>query len=360
MSEQPPRPTFRFAPSPNGRAASRPRLFGALMNARLAAETGGRLLLRIEDFDPTRCKREYEAAIVDDLTWLGVAFDGRAASPERTSARITRARFERLSARGLVYPCFCSARRNRRAAGRRAIPTARRCIRGSLPRALRDAKSRAPRRRRARRAPARHGARARRGAGRALAGANTARARRGAASSRPGRLGRLRVARQGQPGELSSGGGRRRRVAGRQRRRARPRSLRRDVGPPVAASAARLSTPPRYRHHRLVLDAKGAKMSKSASSRPLRALREAGYSASEVRAALGFEAPKSARLHVALQLTFAVTAGDADAALGACAINWSMRSRSRLNAASILPSNSRVRASLIAIGSTKLPLMMTS
>jgi len=46
---------------------------------------------------------------------------------------------------------------------------------------------------------------------------------------------------------------------------------------------------PRYRHHRLVLDDEGAKMSKSASSPPLRALREAGCSAREARAALGFE-----------------------------------------------------------------------
>jgi hypothetical protein len=64
-----------------------------------------------------------------------------------------------------------------------------------------------------------------------------------------------------------------------------------------------------------------------------------------------------------------VVAGiDADAGLsadiataeGASPMSWSMRSRSRLNAASILPSNSRVRGSLIAIGSTKLPLMITS
>lgn len=54
--------------------------------------------------------------------------------------------------------------------------------------------------------------------------------------------------------------------------------------------------PPRYRHHRLVLDAKGAKMSKSAASPPLSALREAGYSAREVRAALGFEESQAPRL----------------------------------------------------------------
>ena len=79
--------------------------------------------------------------------------------------------------------------------------------------------------------------------------------------------------------------------------------------------------PPRYRHHRLVLDAKGAKMSKSASSPPLRALREAGYSAFEVRAALGFEESQRAAARRALQLTFAVTVAAAGAPFGACAIN---------------------------------------
>jgi hypothetical protein len=56
----------------------------------------------------------------------------------------------------------------------------------------------------------------------------------------------------------------------------------------------------------------------------------------------------------------AALSADIAAAPGASPMIWSMRSRSRLNAASILPSNSRVRGSLIAMGSTKLPLMITS
>jgi glutamyl-Q tRNA(Asp) synthetase len=56
--------------------------------------------------------------------------------------------------------------------------------------------------------------------------------------------------------------------------------------------------PPRYRHHRLVLDAKGGKMSKSALSPPLRVLRDEGYSAREARAALGFEELEEPRLVV--------------------------------------------------------------
>ena len=49
---------------------------------------------------------------------------------------------------------------------------------------------------------------------------------------------------------------------------------------------------PRYRHHRLALDANGAKLSKSAKSESLRSLREQGYSADDLRAALGFRAPR--------------------------------------------------------------------
>ncbi len=115
MSEQPQRPTFRFAPSPNG-ALHLGHAYSALMNARLAAETGGRLLLRIEDLDQTRCKREYEAAIVDDLTWLGLAFDGAPRRQSEHGQDYARA-LERLSARGLVYPCFCSRGQIAAAAG---------------------------------------------------------------------------------------------------------------------------------------------------------------------------------------------------------------------------------------------------
>ena len=57
---------------------------------------------------------------------------------------------------------------------------------------------------------------------------------------------------------------------------------------------------PRYRHHRLVVDAEGAKLSKSAKSESLRALRQQGFSAADLRAALGFGAATSNKLAVAL------------------------------------------------------------
>jgi glutamyl-Q tRNA(Asp) synthetase len=101
-------PVFRFAPSPNGRlhlghAAS------ALLNQRLAAETGGRFLLRIEDIDTTRCRPEFEAAIFEDLAWLGLDWEMPAM---RQSARFAcyGEALDGLAARGLTYPCFCSRR----------------------------------------------------------------------------------------------------------------------------------------------------------------------------------------------------------------------------------------------------------
>jgi len=67
-------PVFRFAPSPNGYLHLGHAL-SALLNADLARETHGRLLLRIEDIDGSRCRPEYEQAIYDDLAWLGLQWE---------------------------------------------------------------------------------------------------------------------------------------------------------------------------------------------------------------------------------------------------------------------------------------------
>ena len=69
-----PPPVFRFAPSPNGYLHLGHAL-SALLNADLARESGGRLLLRIEDIDATRCRPEFEAAIDEDLAWLGLVWE---------------------------------------------------------------------------------------------------------------------------------------------------------------------------------------------------------------------------------------------------------------------------------------------
>ena len=67
-------PTFRFAPSPNG-FLHLGHAFSALLNFDLARARNGRLLLRIEDIDATRCRPEYESSIYQDLAWLGLSWE---------------------------------------------------------------------------------------------------------------------------------------------------------------------------------------------------------------------------------------------------------------------------------------------
>jgi glutamyl-Q tRNA(Asp) synthetase len=97
-------PVFRFAPSPNG-YLHLGHAFSALLNFDLARKSGGRLLLRIEDIDSTRCRPEFEAAIYQDLAWLGIAWE---APVRRQSEHFAfyRQALEKLIAQGLVYPSF--------------------------------------------------------------------------------------------------------------------------------------------------------------------------------------------------------------------------------------------------------------
>jgi glutamyl-Q tRNA(Asp) synthetase len=97
-------PVFRFAPSPNG-YLHLGHAFSALLNFDLARQTGGRFLLRIEDIDGARCKPEFETAIYQDLDWLGINWE----EPVRRQSQHLadyRDAVERLSARGLLYPSF--------------------------------------------------------------------------------------------------------------------------------------------------------------------------------------------------------------------------------------------------------------
>jgi glutamyl-Q tRNA(Asp) synthetase len=96
----------RFAPSPTG-YLHLGHAFSALTAWRRARETGGRFLLRLEDVDPIRCRPEFAAAILDDLAWVGIDWDG----PVRVQSEHLddyAAVLERLRARDLIYPCFCS------------------------------------------------------------------------------------------------------------------------------------------------------------------------------------------------------------------------------------------------------------
>ncbi len=97
-------PVFRLAPSPNG-YLHLGHAYSALLNFDLARQAGGRLLLRIEDIDPTRCRPEFEAAIEEDLAWLGIAWEKPV---RRQSDHLSdyRAALDRLMSFGLVYPAF--------------------------------------------------------------------------------------------------------------------------------------------------------------------------------------------------------------------------------------------------------------
>ena len=99
-------PLFRFAPSPNG-LLHLGHAYSALVNAEFAKRLRGKLILRIEDIDITRCRAEYDAAIIRDLAWLGLSFD----EPIRRQARHFddyRLLLRRLREAGLVYPCFAT------------------------------------------------------------------------------------------------------------------------------------------------------------------------------------------------------------------------------------------------------------
>jgi len=97
-------PVFRFAPSPNG-YLHLGHAYSALLNFDCARETGGRFLLRVEDIDATRCRPEFETAIFEDLAWLGIGWEMpvRRQSEHLSEYRVAIAR---LAAQGLVYPAF--------------------------------------------------------------------------------------------------------------------------------------------------------------------------------------------------------------------------------------------------------------
>ena len=105
----------RFAPSPSGRMHLG-NVYAALMSWLSAKRQGGQWLLRIEDLDPQRCRREYAQLLEDDLLWLGLEWDeggleGRGASgPYCQSERseIYAHYLQLLQERGLTYPCYCT------------------------------------------------------------------------------------------------------------------------------------------------------------------------------------------------------------------------------------------------------------
>lgn len=96
----------RFAPSPTG-YLHLGHAFAAIFAAEVARESGGRFLLRIEDTDRGRSKLEYEAAIEEDLRWLGLDWE---LPVRRQSEHFDdyAAALSRLKDMGCAYPCFCT------------------------------------------------------------------------------------------------------------------------------------------------------------------------------------------------------------------------------------------------------------
>ena len=276
------RPILRFAPTPNGRLHLG-HAYSALCNERAARRLGGALRLRIEDTDPTRSRREHEEAIIADLSWLGIVFDG---AVRRQSDHLPdyAAALARLRERTLAYPCFCTRGRiladNLGARDPDGGPLHARCCVGGETEA-RLARGEAPGWRLDMR--------------RALSDLATPLSwEEYDEGDSPRRVEAVPLA----WGDVLLGG----------RERAATYHLAVVVDDAIqqitdvvrgrdlfAATSIHVTLQsllglprPCYRHHRLALDQTNAKMSKSADSKPLAALREEGLSAEEIRAALGF------------------------------------------------------------------------
>lgn len=96
----------RFAPSPTGllhlgHAHSALRAFEA------ARAAGGRFLLRIEDIDRSRCRPEFEAALLEDLAWIGLEWEQPVLRQSERAAVYAQA-LRRLDEAGVLFPCFCT------------------------------------------------------------------------------------------------------------------------------------------------------------------------------------------------------------------------------------------------------------
>jgi len=281
-------PVFRFAPSPNGYLHLGHAL-SALVNFEMARVTGGRFLLRIEDIDMARCRPHYEDAIYEDLAWLGLTWE-QPVRRQSTHLDDYSAALARLD--DLVYPGFET--------------------RGEIARLVAERERHAPWPRDPDGAPLYPGN------ARALSAAER---RRRIAAGEPYAL-RLdmaaAIARTGPLTWVETGGGDETKsvVASPQMwgdvvlaRKETPTSYHLSVvvddacqgvthvvrGRDLFASTsvhrllqALFALPePTYYHHRLILDADGKKLSKSTRATALRALREEGASAADIRRMVG-------------------------------------------------------------------------
>lgn len=283
------RPVFRFAPSPNG-PLHLGHALSALLNHTAARASGGRLLLRIEDIDSARCRPEFEAMIYQDLAWLGLGWEEPVRRQSEHFADY-RAALGRLQSMGLVYPAFESR------AEIRALVAAREASGQPWPRDPDGAPlypgsaGRLDAAERARkldagtpRAAARHPG----GAGADRPPARLAGGRLRRYPGRPVRLGDVVLARKDSPTSYHMAvvvddalQGVSHVVRGRDLYAATAvhRLLQELLGLPA----------PRYRHHRLIVDAAGHKLSKSTGAASLQALRAGGATPADVRRLIGLD-----------------------------------------------------------------------
>ena len=285
-------PILRFAPSPNG-YLHLGHAYSALLNHDMAREVGGRLLLRIEDIDASRCRPDYEAAIYQDLGWLGISWQQRV---RRQSEHFDeyQAALDKLEAQGLIYPSFESR-------SEMSALVAERDRRGRWPRDPDGVPLYAGRARKL--PPAERERRRRAGAPFAL------RLSMDAAVARAGVLAwtETGIGPQGQTGRVTAAPQMWGDVV--LARKEAPTSYHLAVAVDDALQGvtdvvrgqdlfwstsihrllqALLALPePIYHHHRLILDADGRKLSKSTQATSLRELRAAGAKAADIRRMVG-------------------------------------------------------------------------
>jgi glutamyl-Q tRNA(Asp) synthetase len=106
VSQESSKPILRFAPSPNGRLHLG-HAYSAFVTWNAASLLGGTALLRIEDIDAERSKPEFVAAIMEDLTWLGLDWPEPVMQQSQRMDAYADAG-NHLRHQGLLYPCFCS------------------------------------------------------------------------------------------------------------------------------------------------------------------------------------------------------------------------------------------------------------
>lgn len=283
-------PVFRFAPSPNGYLHLGHAL-SALRNFELARAAGGRFLLRIEDIDAARCRPDYEQAIYDDLAWLGITWEQPV---RRQSAHFDEygAALARLDAMGLVYPSFESRGEIARlVAARETLAPWPRDPDGA-PVYPGDARALPPSERR-RRMEAGDPYALRLDMAAALArtgalswGETGAESEAGSVAAAPQMWGDVVLARKETPTSYHLA------VVVDDARQGVTHVVRgQDLFWSTSVHRvlqALLDLPaPSYHHHRLILDAEGKKLSKSTRATGLRALRESGATAADIRRMVG-------------------------------------------------------------------------